>query len=99
MQTCHISDGYVTSYRPFNTATPSSNACTDYGLLDQTSLLFSQQFFFPVKEIEDGVCNIHTFFAMQIFQPRGVSRRRERQRNADPDVLKSIKANWNGNGT
>ena len=38
MQTCHISDWFVKSYRPFNTATPSCSACTDYGLLDQISL-------------------------------------------------------------
>ena len=76
MQTYHISDRYVKNYRLFNTATPSRNACTDYVLLDQTSLHF-----LPVKWIEDGVWNIHTLFAMQTFQLWGVSRHRERQCN------------------
>ena len=58
------------------------------------------------------VCNIHTFFAMQEFQLRCVSRRRERQHNklfwvkasislTDPDVLKCFKGNrnWDYNWT
>ena len=112
MQICHISDWYAKDYRPFNTAIPLCNACTDYVLLDKTLLHSVSNSFSPKNEekmphnwIEDGVkypyvlCNAR-ISAQKRFWASSTQQMFWVKASIfliDPDVLKCFKANGNWN--
>ena len=99
MQTFHILDWYVNSYRPFNTATPLCNACTDYGLLDQILLHSISNSSCKMKgSIRSLQCKN---FSSEAFQEWTSTQQMFGAKASisltDPDVLKHFNANWNWN--